>query len=173
MLKRISAFMAGLMFLCGVGGVVYADSSGVFLQDNEAAKQLIDRYVSFIMKNYVSDSQKVSFRGIVKEGCDFWYYNDYNNKKIAETKACNKNYEVDDVDYSIRYDSVSYNNKCYTIDATVTSTFYYKNSSEKLDSVCRHTFTIEQNGNSMYIVNDDSDDLPFTEIIKKETDDTP
>lgn len=154
MVKKIFTIFAGVTFLCIIGGVIYADAYGLFLQNNEAAKQLVDRYMSSVMKNYSSEEEKISFRGIVKEGCDFWYFNDYNTKQIAENHSKGSEYEVEKTDYSIEYDSIEYYNKKYTIDATVTREVKYKNYPEEVKSVSQHTFTIEQHGNSMYIVND-------------------
>ncbi len=154
MVKRLFTIFAGVTFLCIIGGVIYADSCGLFLQNNEAAKQLVDRYMSSVMKNYSPNEEKISFRGIVKEGCDFWYFNDYNSKQISENHCKGSDYEVEEADYSIEYDSVEYNNKRYTIDATVTREVKYKNYPDEVKSVSKHTFTIEQYGTSMYIVND-------------------
>lgn len=154
MVKKIFTLFAGITFICAIGGVIYADACGLFLQNDEAAMQLVDKYVSFMMKNYDAGEEKISFHGIVKEGCDFWYFNDYNSKKIAESHCKGSGLEVEEADYSIEYDSVEYNNKQYTIDATVTREVKYKDYPEEVKDVSKHTFTIEQHGNLMYIVND-------------------
>lgn len=171
MVKKLFTIFAGVTFLCVLGGVIYADSCGLFLQNNEAAKQLVDRYMASVMKNYDSGEEKISFRGIVKEGCDFWYFNDYNSKKIAENHCKGSDYEVEKTDYSIEYDSVEYNNKKYTIDATVTREVKYKNYPDEVKSVSKHTFTIEQQGTVMYIVNDvthERGDVLMPERLKEE-----
>lgn len=176
MVKRVFTVVAGITFLCALGGFIYADTCGLFVQNNEAAMQLVDRYMSFVMKNYDASEEKVSFRGIVKEGCDFWYFNDYNSRKIAENHCKGSGFEIEKADYSIEYDSVEYNNKHYTIDATVTQEVKYKDYPEEVTSTSKHTFTIEQHGNMMYIVNDvtkaKGDALIPSEVksgVKKET----
>lgn len=154
MVRKLFTVFASITFLCVIGVVIYADTSGLFLKNNEAAMQLVDRYMSFVMKNYSGDDEKISFRGIVKEGCDFWYFNDYNSRQIAENHCKGSGFEVEEADYSIKYDSVDYNNKRYTIDATVTREIKYKDYPKEVKSVSKHIFTIEQHGNTMYIVND-------------------
>lgn len=154
MFKKISAFLVGVAFLCVVGGVVYADSCGLFLQNDNAARQLIDKYMSFVMKNYTPDGNKVSFRGIIKQGCDFWYYNDYNCKTIAVNHAADSELAVERADYSIEYNSIVFNNKKYTVNATITEKVQYKNYTDPVECVREHIFTIEQNGSEMYIIND-------------------
>lgn len=154
MLKKISALVAGVAFLLVVGGVVYADTCGMFSQNDNAAKQLVDKYMSFVMKNYTPDGNKVSFRGIIKQGCDFWYYNDYSCKTIAINHAKDSDLSVESADYSIDYNSITYSNKEYTVTATVTERVQYKNYSEPVECVREHIFTIEQHGSEMYITND-------------------
>lgn len=180
MLRKVLTFFAGVTFLCVVGGVIYADACGMFLQDDEAAMKLIDRYVSSVMKFYSQGDEKISFRGIVKEGCDFWYYNDYNNKIIAQNHIVGSGLEVESTEYSIKYNKIDYSNRFYTIDATVTQEVCYKDYPETVKHTSRHTFRIEQNRNDMYIIDDITDIkgdvlLPenATEILLSETADTP
>lgn len=175
MVKRIFTLVAGVAFLCFVGFAVYADSSGVFLQDNEAAMELVDKYMSSVMKNYMPDGSKVSFRGIIKQGCDFWYYNEYNNQTISLSHPSGSDMEVESTDYSIEYDSVSYSSKLYTICATITETVKYKVSAEPVSIVRKHVISIEQNGSEMYIINDDMDPMPNFDALMpvKETPDSP
>ncbi len=158
MLKKVLTFFAGVTFLCVVGGVIYADACGLFLQNDEAAMDLIDRYIASVMKYYSQGDEKISFRGIVKEGCDFWYYNDYNNKIIAQNHMAGSELEVESTEYSIKYNKIDYSNKFYTIDATVTQEVYYKNYPDAVKHTSRHTFKIEQNGNDMYIIDDITDE---------------
>ena len=177
MIKKIMTITTAAVFLCFVGVIVYADSSGVFLQDNDAAMNLVDKYISSVMKNYTPDGSKISFRGIVKQGCDFWYYNAYNNKNIADKHAAGSNMEVAKAEYSIKYDSITYNNKMYTIKATVTENLEYKNLNMLSSIIKQHTIMIEQNGSEMYIINDeiDSDTISkeYKTIESAETDDSP
>ena len=154
MLKKIFTFCTGIAFLCVIGGVVYADARGIFLQDNEAAMQLVDKYMSFVMKNYTPSDEDISFRGIIKQGCDFWYYNDYNNKTIAVNHAPGTGMEVESTSYSIKYNSVEYANKIYTINATITQQLQYKNYIDPMYVVREHTIMIEQKGSEMYIIDD-------------------
>ncbi len=154
MFKKICTFFTGVAFLCIIGGVAYADARGLFIQDNEAAMQLVDKYISFVMQNYTPSDEGVSFRGIIKQGCDFWYYNDYNNKTIAVNHAPGTDMEVESTDYSIEYNSVEYSNKIYTINATITEQVQYKNYLDPMCVVREHTIMIEQNGSEMYIIDD-------------------
>lgn len=154
MLKKIFTFFSGVAFLCVIGGVVYADARGIFLQDNEAAMQLVDKYMSFVMKNYTPSDEDVSFRGIIKQGCDFWYYNDYNNKAIAVNHAPGSDMEVESASYSIKYNSVDYANRIYTINATITQQVQYKNHIAPMYVVRDHIIMIEQKGREMYIIDD-------------------
>ena len=154
MVKKLFTVFFGIAFVFAIGGVVYADASGLFSQNDEAAVQLVDKYFSFVMKRYVSPEEKISFRGIVKEGCDFWYFNDSANKRIAENHRKGSDFEVEDADCSIEYNSVEYNNNVYTVEATVTGQVKYKNYPEIFQCISKHIFTIEQRGNTMYIVND-------------------
>ncbi len=180
MIRKMAAIVAGVTFLCVLGGVIYADACGMFLQDDEAAMKLIDRYMASVMKYYNKGDEKISFRGIVKEGCDFWYYNDYNNKIIASNHYEGSGLEVEKTEYSVKYNKIDYNNRFYTIDATVTQTVSYKEYPEAVERTSHHTFKIEQNGDNMYIVDDISDakgdillpdDVPGGE--RKNTPDTP
>lgn len=175
MVKKIFTLAAAAAFLCLVGMVVYADSSGLFLQDKEAAMGLVDRYMSSVMKNYMPDDNKISFRGIIKQGCDFWYYNDYNNQTIAANHLAGTDMEVESTDYSIEYNSVIFNNKVYTINATITETVKYKNYETPVSVVRSHLIRIEQNGNEMYIVDDKIDPRPslLSLMPKPETQDSP
>lgn len=179
MLKKIIIFASGAAFVCLLCVVVYADTCGVFLQNDKAAMNLVDKYISSVMKNYIPDGSKVSFRGIIKQGCDFWYYNDYNTKNIAQNHASGSNMEVASADYKIEYNSISYSNKTYTIEATVTETVKYRNNKTPVNTVRKHTILIEQNGNEMYIINDttqpqsDADEFSQSSHIKTETPEVP
>lgn len=157
MLKKVLPLFVGIACLFLIGGVIYADACGLFLENDEAAMKLIDRYMSSVMKFYNQGDEKISFRGIVKEGCDFWYYNDYNNKIIAQNHISGSGFEVEKTEYFIKYNKVDYSNKFYTIDATVTQEVYYKNYPEAVTYTSSHTFKIEQDGNNMYIVDDVTD----------------
>lgn len=154
MVKKIFTFFAGIAFLCLIGGVVYADTNGLFAQDNEAAMQLVEKYIATVMKNYMPDENKVSFRGIIKQGCDFWYYNDYNNKTIAVNHRSGSENEVEATDYSIECESVEFANRAYTITAKVTETVYYKNFVDPVTVTRTHIISIEQNGSEMLIIDD-------------------
>lgn len=46
MLKKIITITTATALLCLVGIIVYADSNGVFLQDNDAAMNLVDKSIS-------------------------------------------------------------------------------------------------------------------------------
>ena len=174
MLKKIITITTAAAFICFVGVIVYADSKGVFLQDNNAAMNLVDNYISSVMKNYTPDGSKVSFRGIIKQGCDFWYYNDYNNKNIANNHAAGSDMEVTTAEYSIEYDSITYSNRIYTVQATVTENLKYKYNDVPLSMVRKHTILIEQNGGEMYIIDDSVDFNPnATEYRSIETTDLP
>lgn len=179
MLKKALILISSLSFICLVGFVVYADTSGVFLQDNNSAAGLVDKYISFVMKSYHPDGGKVSFRGIIKQGCDFWYYNDYNIKTIINNHVAGSSLEVADTSYSIEIHSIDYSNKTYTIKATVTEKVKYKMIDEPTSVVQQHTITIEQDGGDMYIVNDDVEPkinittLMPKVIIPQETADAP
>lgn len=169
MVKRICICLLSVVIFGIVGYVVYADSSGLFLEDDESAKALVDRYVTSVLKNYTADDNKISFRGIVKQGCDFWYYNDYKSSNIAKLHSKGSEFEVEDTEYTIDYNSVNYNNRKYSIDATVTQIIHYKNNAVTDTSISRHIFTIEQNGHEMYIINDEK----YDEYISTETGDIP
>lgn len=175
MLKKIITITTATALLCLVGIIVYADSNGVFLQDNDAAMNLVDKYFSSVMKIYTSDGSKVSFRGIVKQGCDFWYYNEYNNKDIVSRCAKGSSMEVTKANCSITYDSIKYSNKTYTIEATVTRNLQYPKMNLSEISVFKHTILIEQNGSEMYIINDESvrESAEYIPLEESETDDTP
>lgn len=168
MLKRLCICLLCTVFVVTAGYFIYADKSGLFLEDDEQAKALIDEYVTSVIKNYTDDG-KQSFRGIVKQGCDFWYLNDYKSRNIAKSHSEGTGLEVDMADYSIDYHSINYRNKQYTIDATVTKIIRYRNTSETDTTVSRHIFTIEQDGCEMYIVNDEK----YDEFVSTETRDTP
>lgn len=154
MVKKIVTVFSSLAFVFAIGGVFYADASGLFSQNDEAAKQLVDRYFSFVMKKYSSPEEKISFRGIIKEGCDFWYFNDYTNKQIAQNHCKGSGFEVENADCIIEYDSVEFDNNVYTVEATVTGQIKYENYPKEVECTTKHIFTIEQHGNTMYIVND-------------------
>ena len=143
MLKKIFIGLFAVIIAGSAGYLVYADINGLFLRSDDQAKALVDEYVTSVVKNYTSDT-KQSFRGIVKQGCDFWYLNDYKTNNIAKNHSEGTGFEVDKADYSIDYNSVTYNNKQYTIDATVTKIIRYRNTPETDTSVSRHIFTIEQ-----------------------------
>lgn len=163
MSKKIFSAVVGMMVVCFVGVAVYADNNGLFLQDNDAAMRLVDKYVSLVMKNYMPDGSDVSFRGIIKQGCDFWYYNDYDNKNIALSHSSGSGKEVTDTDYSIVYNSIEYKNRKYVIDATITEYITYKEEKTPTSVVKNHVITIEQDGRDMLIVNDEekpNDGLP-------------
>ncbi len=154
MLRRICMCLVGIILAGTAGYFIYADINGLFLRSDDQAKALVDEYVTSVVRNYTSD-QKQSFRGIVKQGCDFWYLNNYKTSNIAKSHSEGTGFEVDKADYSIDYNSVSYSNKQYTIDATVTKIIRYRNTPETDTSVSRHIFTIEQDGHEMFIVNDE------------------
>ena len=115
MLKKIFIGLFAVIIAGSAGYLVYADINGLFLRSDDQAKALVDEYVTSVVKNYTSDT-KQSFRGIVKQGCDFWYLNDYKTNNIAKNHSEGTGFEVDKADYSIDYNSVTYNNKQYTID---------------------------------------------------------
>ena len=150
MIKRAIIFMTAAAVITAASGVVYADACGVFQRNNEAAKSLVDRYVEALTKSYSGDD--VSFRGIVKEGCDFWYYNDYNNDLIS--RVSKRAGEAEEATYSVEYAALSYTGKSYTIEADITQRVKYKGEVESVSRTSRHTFVIEQSGSEMYIVND-------------------
>ena len=151
MIRKFVTVLIAAAVLAAAGGAVYADSCGVFLKDNDAARALVNKYMSYVMRSYRCE-EDVSFHGVVKEGCDFWYYNDYNNDLICETsKSCGG---AESADFSVSFDSVKYADHCYTIEARVYQTVKYADEKEALCTACRHTFTVEQNGRYMYITND-------------------
>ncbi len=154
MVKKLVTVFSSIAFVFAIGGVFYADASGLFYQNDEAAKQLVDRYFSSVMKKYSSPEEKISFRGIIKEGCDFWYFSDYTNKQIARNHCRGSGFEVENADCYIEYDSVKFNNNVYTVEATVTGQVKYENYPEEVQCTAKHIFTIEQHGDTMYIVND-------------------
>ena len=168
MLKRLCICLFCTVFMGTAGYFIYADKNGIFLEDDEQAKALIDEYITSVIKNYTEDGEQ-SFRGIVKQGCDFWYLNDYKTKNIAQSHSKGSGSEVEAADYSINYNSIDYDNKKYTIEATVTKVLRYRNTLETDTTVTRHIFTIEQDGNEMYIV----DDKQCSEFTLTETRDTP
>ena len=154
MIKKVITFLSAAALVSTASGYLYADACGEFSRDNEAAQALVNKYMSSVMRSYEGD-EDVSFRGIVKEGCDFWYYNDYNNDLICEMSKSEGTAES--ADFSINVDSVSYSDHCYTIKAEITQEIKYKDSPKAVKSSCAHTFTIEQSGRFMYITNDISD----------------
>ncbi len=168
MFKRICICLIAAAAVGTAGCFIYADHNGMFLRSDEKAKALVDEYVTSVVKNYTSDT-KQSFRGIVKQGCDFWYLNDFKTSGIAKSHSEGTGLEVDAADYSIDYNSIDYRNKQYTIDATVTKIIRYRNAPETDTSVSRHIITIEQDGCEMYIINDEK----YDELISTETRDTP
>lgn len=169
MLKRLCICLISVVMVGVVGYVVYADSRGLFLEDDDSAKELVDKYVTSVLKNYTADNSKSSFRGIVKQGCDFWYYNEYKNSSIAKSHSEGSELEVKETGYTIDYNSVNYYNRMYTIDATITQIIHYKNNANTDTNVSRHIFTIEQDGHDMYIINDEK----YDEYVSTETGDTP
>ena len=106
------------------------------------------------MRSY-SGEENVSFRGIVKEGCDFWYYNDYNIDLISDLSLSEGTAQT--ADYGITFGSVQYSDHVYTINARITQQVKYADYPEVIETTCDHVFTVEQNGRYMYITNDDCD----------------
>ncbi len=170
MVRKIITLISAAAVLTAAGGVVYADSCGVFLKDNESAKALVNKYMSSVMRSY-SGEENVSFKGIVKEGCDFWYYNDYNNNVICETSQNAGTAET--ADYAITFDSVKYSGRKYTIEAEVIQQVKYKDMDETINSASTHTFIIEQTGRGMYITDDIRKGTDRLLLSAAETSDTP
>ena len=152
MVKKFLTLLSAAALAAAAGGVAYADAAGVFLKDTDAAKCLVNKYMDSVMRSYRGD-EDVSFRGIVKEGCDFWYYNDYHNDLIADMSRNEGNAEL--ASYSVDFCSVTYSDRVYTIDTTITQQIKYKDCAETFLTTCDHIFTIEQNGRYMYITNDE------------------
>lgn len=169
MIKKIITLVSAAAVIAAAGGVAYADASGVFLKDTDAAKLLVNKYMDSVMRSYCGEPD-VSFRGIVKEGCDFWYYNDYNNDLICEMSVNSGTAEL--ADYDVTFDSVKYSDRRYIIEAKIDQQIKYKNSDETIETSCLHTFIVEQNGRYMYITNDVSDGTDKL-LAPTETSDTP
>ncbi len=154
MIKKVVTLACAGVVLAAAGGVAYADASGIFLKDTDAAKLLVNKYMESVMRSYRGE-ENVSFRGIVREGCDFWYYNDYNNDLIYNVSVNGGNAEK--ADYYVTFGSIDYSDRVYTVEARIDQQVKFKNCDETLESSCLHTFIIEQNGRNMYITNDISD----------------
>ena len=152
MIRKIATFLSVAAMVTAASGMLYADACGAFTRNNEAAKNLVNKYMASVMRSYCGD-EDVSFRGIVKEGCDFWYYNDYNNALIC--KMSQQEGSAKDTEYSVKFNSVKYSDHSYTVNVTVSQEITYDSST--ITSVCSHTFIIEQNGSSLYITDDISD----------------
>ena len=152
MINKIITMIAAAAMVTAAGGAVYADSCGVFRRDNDAAKAVVDKSMEAVMKSYRGDD--VSFRGIVKEGCDFWYYNEYNNELIGSISRCAG--LADEADYTVDYSGLTYSGSSYTVTADVTQHINYRGMDEPIDRTTRHTFTVAQDGCEMYIVSDDA-----------------
>ncbi len=166
--KKFFVTACGIAVVFCVGFLFYGEYSGAFLQDNSAAMSLVDDYVAKLVQSYTEGDMTISFKGIVKQGCDFWYYNEYNAKLIAANRAAGVSPMVSTADYSIEYDAIDYSDRQYIIDATVTESFVYTDD-EQADVVTKHRFTIEQNGKEMLIVNDEV----TSQNPESETTDTP
>ena len=151
MVKKVFTIVAAAAAVTAACSAVYADSCGAFQKDTDAAMRLVDKYMNTVMRSYRGD-EDVSFRGIVKEGCDFWYYNDYNNDLIC--KMSRNAGTAQTANFSVSFESVKYSNFEYTIDAEIRQTVEYKNGGEPITTVCKHTFTIEQDNRGMRITDD-------------------
>lgn len=160
MVKKIITAAVAAVVIISAGGAAYADSCGVFDRDNAAAEKVIDSYMTSMMRTY-SGEENVSFRGIVKEGCDFWYYNDHNAAVIGERSRREGGAKF--ADYSLDIDDIDYKNRQYTVTATVTQNLRYKNDPDITTTVCTHTFTIVRDKRGMLITNDVSDNEKYLE----------
>ena len=154
MFKKVVTLACTAAVIAAAGGVAYADASGIFLKNTDAAKLLVNKYMESVMRSYRGE-ENVSFRGIVREGCDFWYYNDYNNDLIHDMSVGSGTAEK--ADFYVTFGSVEYSDRVYTVEARIDQQVRYKNFDETIESSCLHVFTIEQNGRNMYITNDVSD----------------
>lgn len=154
MIKKIAAFLSAAALTVAASGVLYADADGALFSDCDSAKILVDKYMTNVMRAYSGDDD-VSFRNIVREGCDFWYYNNDNKEMICRAIQSEGSAEI--AEYSVEYDSVKYSDRKYTVETQVTQKIKYKNSPETVSVTCPHTFIIEKCGHYLYITNDISD----------------
>lgn len=154
MMKKIAAFFSAAALTVAASGVLYADADGALFSDCDSAKVLVDKYMTAVMHAYLGDDN-VSFRNIVREGCDFWYYNKDNTDMIC--RAIQNEGSAEIAEYSVDFDSVKYFDRKYTVEAEITQKIKYKNSPDTVSITCPHTFIIEKCGHYLYITNDISD----------------
>ena len=125
----------------------------------DKAKEKVEDFISVNLRKYdTSSKSELSYDGIVKKNSDFYSY----VKKMSELTntryKCFDTLRLEKIVYEIEYGNIVYNDGVYTINATVLEEKKYLSQDEPGYVCTEHVFTIEQNGDEFYILNDVTDD---------------